>query len=593
MALVLAPCVSLGWAALAWAGAGDLDTSYGQGGAAIADFGTFQNGAVVDQAFGNALIAQPDGKVIVVGTGVDQFGQTNDIVTARFTTSGALDPSWGGTGRAQFDFGQNETGYGAVLQPDGKLIVAGDTAAGSTSDVLVARIGTDGTLDPTFGTGGRAHPDFGDQQFGRAVALQPDGRIVVAGYDAGGDAVVVRLSNGGVPDLSLHGTGLGRYYYDGKTASIDALAVAPDGSIDLAGRVSASATQGDMAFIRVAADGLTLDPLNEDLGVDDSANAIAFGPGGTRLLAGYTNVNGTYDFAVERMTAADDPSVDQSFATGGRTIVDLGGSDIAHAMVVQPDGKIVLAGTTTAGAGSTATSRIGVVRLLANGQLDPSFGTNGVEVVGILGAKLYGNAVALQSNGDIVVGGTIIPAGSARRQLLAIRLHGDATGAASSGGGTTTTGGGSTTTPGGGGASKTIPLLTSLTVKPFAFSAAPSGATLITSTSSRKGALITYELNVAASVNFVVERSLPGRRQLVHGKHRCEAQTHRNAHDTACARVVAVGSFTQAGKAGANSLRFSGRIDGKKLPRASYTLVATAKTLVAGRAASKTFKIKG
>jgi uncharacterized delta-60 repeat protein len=601
MMSVIAVCLTFGTAASALAGAGDLDTSYGQGGAAIADFGTFQNGAVVDQAFGNAIVVQPDGKVIVVGTGVDQFGQTNDIVTARFTTAGALDPSWGGTGRAQFDFGQNETGYGAVLQPDGKLIVAGDTAAGSTSDVLVARIGTDGTLDPTFGTGGRAHPDFGDQQFGRAVALQPDGRIVVVGYDAGGDAVVVRLSNGGVPDLSFHGTGLGRYYYDGKTASIDALAVAPDGSIDLAGRVSASATQGDMAFIRVAADGYTVDPLNEDIGLDDSASAIAFGPGGTRLLAGYTNVNGTYDFAVERMAAGDDPPVDQSFGTAGRAVIDVGGTDYAHGMVVQPDGKIVVAGTTTAGSGSTATSKIGVVRLLPGGQPDPTFGTNGVSIVSIPGAKLTGNAVALQTNGDIVVGGTIIPAGSTRRQQLVVRLHGDATGDASTGGGSTTSGGGSTTTTtgggstGGGGAStsKTIPVLGSLAVAPFAFAAAPGGATVIISPASRKGALISYQLNVAATVSFVIERNLPGRRQRVNGRQRCVAQTHANEHAQACLRVVSVGSFTLAGKAGANSFRFSGRIDGKKLPRASYTLVATAKTLVAGRAVSKTFKIKG
>jgi hypothetical protein len=117
IALLVTACVPVGWSVSASAAPGDLDTSYGQGGAAIADFGTF--GTVVDNASGNAVVVDPDGKAIVVGTGIDQFGRTTDIVTARFTTSGALDTSWGGSGTAQFDFGQSETGYGAVLQPTG------------------------------------------------------------------------------------------------------------------------------------------------------------------------------------------------------------------------------------------------------------------------------------------------------------------------------------------------------------------------------------------------------------------------------------------------------------------------------------------
>ena len=211
-----------------------------------------------------------------------------------------------------------------------------------------------------------------------------------------------------------------------------------------------------------------------------------------------------------------------------------------------------------------------------------------MELVGIAGAKLAGNAVALQSNGDIVVGGTITPAGSTRKQLLVIRLHGDTTGSTSTGGGTTTTTGG-----GGGAVSKTIPSLTSLTLTPFGFVAAPAGPTVIASPSSRKGTLIAYTLNVAATVNFVVERSLPGRRQLVNGKQLCVAQTQENAHAEACTRVATVGNFTQAGTAGANSLRFSGRIDAEKLPRGNYAIIATPKTLVGGHAVSKTFKIKG
>jgi uncharacterized delta-60 repeat protein len=608
MMSVIAACLTFSTAGSALAGAGALDTSYGQAGAAIADFGTFQNGAVVDQAFGNAMVVQPDGKVIVVGTGLDQFGQTNDIVTARFTTSGALDPSWGGTGRAQFDFGQNETGYGAVLQPDGKLIVGGDSAGSTgTSKVLAIRVNTDGTSDSTFGSAGVARPEFGYDAFGRAIALEPNGAIVIVGYALISGtyySIAARLNNPqGTPDTSFFGTGRSGTNYPGFDEESMALLLEPDGTIATTGSQRANGSPSAPSNFSLT----TFTTPNDDgasridLGGDDSGAAIALGSSGTPLIAGTTNVHGTYDLVVAQLLHMDGSgTLDPSFGSGGSAIVDLGGSDSARAMVVQPDGKIVVAGTSTQGSGSTGTSRIGIVRLLADGQLDPSFGTNGVEVVGIPGAKLSGNAVALQANGDIVVGGTIIPAGSTRRQLLVIRLHGDATGPASTGGGSTTTGGGSTTTTpggggntGGGGASKTIPVLTSLAVAPSVFSAAPGGATVISSPSSRKGTLISYQLNVTATVSFVVERSLPGRRQLVNGKHRCEVQTHRNAHDAACTRVVTVGSFTQAGKAGTDSLRFSGRIDGKKLPRATYTLIATPKTLVAGRAVSKTFKIKG
>jgi uncharacterized delta-60 repeat protein len=599
MALVIAVCLSLGTAVSASAAPGDLDTSYGKGGAAIADFGTFSNGAVVDYAIGSGMVVQPDGKAIVVGTGIDQFGRTSDIVTARFTTSGALDTSWGGTGRAQFDFGESETGYGAVLQPDGKLIVGGDSTAGASSTVLAARINTDGTIDSTFGTNGVARPAFGGNVFGRAIALQPNGAIVIAGYTES-DAILVRLNNPqGTPDTTFDNTGLAADENIGSnTSAAAAVALATNGTIYVAGAGSHSGGPDDLYLASATSGG-----FNQGLSFtgpeDDAATALAISPSGTEILAGYTNVNGTYDFALEEFAGFNPVT---SFGSGGSTIIDLGGSDLARAIALQPDGKIVAVGTTTAGTGSTQTSKIAVVRLLPNGQRDPAFGTNGVEVVGIAGAKLAGNAVALQSNGDILVGGTITPAGSTRRQLVVIRLHGDATGSSSSGGGGTTTGGGSTGTGTGGsgggssnggvGDSKTIPVLTSLAVTPSVFDAAAGGPTVISSASSRKGTLITYTLNVAATVQIVVERSLPGRRQRVNGKLRCEVPNHSNAHAAECVRDVSVGSLTQTARAGANSFRFSGRLDGKKLPHATYTLVATPKTAIAGHAVSKTFKIK-
>jgi uncharacterized delta-60 repeat protein len=434
---VLAVCASLCGASVAWAGAGSLDTSYGVGGAAIADFGTIKSGTANDNAIGNALVVQSDGKVIVVGTGIDQFGKTSDIVAARFTTGGTLDPSWAGSGRAQPDFGLSEDAYGAVLQPDGKLLVGGDsTDLSGTGDFMAVRMNTDGTVDTTFGNAGIARPTFveGIEAFGRAIALQPNGMIVMAGYIPNGSSsmgVIARLNNPqGTYDTTFGLSGL--FPEESPSdAQVLALALGADGSIFAAGTAfSAPGDPGDLSLIDLGSNGFA---QTYDLGGNDAGTAIALQPDGKSLIAGYTNVLGTYDFAVERYSGS---LLDTSFGESGRRVVDLGGADQANAMVLQPDGKIVLAGTTKAGSGSTATSRIAVVRLLANGDLDSTFGTGGTAIISIPGARLQGNAVGLQSNGDIVVGGTITPAGSTRKQLLVVRLHGDATGTATTGGGT-------------------------------------------------------------------------------------------------------------------------------------------------------------
>jgi uncharacterized delta-60 repeat protein len=606
LAFLSATCLSLGTAVSASAAPGDLDTSYGQAGAAIADYGLIEGGTVNDTAIGNALVVQPDGKVIVVGTGVDQFGQTNDLIAARFTTTGALDSTWGNAGKGDYDFAQNEDGNAAELQPDGKLLIGGDSIdrVSGASSALVARINIDGMPDPTFGSMGSTHPSFGSSAYGRGLALQSNGQIALAGYSTSGGTTAgffMRLNNPlGTLDTTFGGNGV-IAVAPGPSTSLAAIALASDGSMFAAGSTGA-AGHSDFAVTSLAVNSQSFFKA-DDLGGDDFATAIAVQPNGDSVVAGYTNVHGADDFAVGRYTL--NGSADPSFGTAGHTIVDMGGSDITHALLLQPDGKIVVVGTTSAGTGSTATTRIAVLRLQSNGMPDPAFGVNGVEVVGIGAAKLTGAAVGLQSNGDIVVGGSITPAGSTRRQLVAIRLHGDATGTTSTGGGGST-GGGSTGTGtggtgtggtgggssnGGSGISKTIPLLTSLTISPSAF-ASVAGASVITSASSRKGAVISFKLNVAATVRLVVERSLPGRRQRVSGKLRCALPTHANRHSAPCARIVSVGTLTQAGKAGANSFRFSGDLGGTRLPHGTYTLIATPKTAIAGHTVSKTFTIK-
>ena len=405
-------CLLLAGTAVAQAGAGDPDPSYGTGGVAIADLG--------HNAVGNALVVQPDGKVVLAGTADSTLGMTSDLVTARFTTAGTLDTSYGqGTGVSQPDFQRNETGYGVALQPDGKIIVAGDTdAPGGARDILVARFDADGTLDSLFGQGGEALSSFGRQTFGRALALGPDGSIDVAGYVYDGTHSTPLLAQFANPSGSVDARTIPNGYYNPllSEAAFDAIALTTDGTLEMAGSwQEAVGFSHDVASGAFGTSGTT---FHRDIGGDDIGEAIAATPDNKVLIAGTTNTDGSFDYMVLRTTA--DGTLDPSFGTNGVEIIDLGGSDTATAIALQPDGKILLAGTTSRpGSGS----QIGVVRLPPNGRPDATFGKAGIAIPDLPGTA-QAAAVGLEPDGRIVVGGTIAPTGSSHEDLLALRLLG-------------------------------------------------------------------------------------------------------------------------------------------------------------------------
>jgi uncharacterized delta-60 repeat protein len=227
---LLVACLLLAGTAVAQAAGGDLDTSYGQGGVALADFG--------HNAFGNALLVQGDGKVVVAGTAISLLGTTSDVAAARFGTNGTLDASFGQGGKSLLDFGHDETGYGAALQPDGKILVAGDIAgSGGASDVLVTRINADGTLDSLFGQAGKAQLNVGGADFMRGMALRPDGRIDLAGYEYDGThyhPLLVQLNNTtGTLDTTFSSGGSLNYGTFEQTLA--GIAITPDGTLAATG----------------------------------------------------------------------------------------------------------------------------------------------------------------------------------------------------------------------------------------------------------------------------------------------------------------------------------------------------------------------
>jgi uncharacterized delta-60 repeat protein len=559
LAVVAALAGLLAGAAAAQAAPGDLDTSFGQAGIATI--------VLPHNAFAQALVVQPDGKTVVAGNAISASGQTTDVVTARFTQAGAPDTAYGiaGNGVAQPDFGANETGYAAALQPDGKILVAGDSDEdrGMTRP-LVTRFNANGTLDTSFGGGaGWSSPlagsDFPDI-FGRAIALKPDGTIVVGGYvDYSPNAPIIEA-------ISSTGTDEAERLQDDytKAGTLAGMAVAEDGSVETVGETQASTAPpagvtGNFEISNVTENGFG--SISQDLGGTDVATAVAVQPDGKFVVAGATNVGGTYNFAVSRYNT--NQTLDTSFGNGGTESVDLGGSDTATSLVVQPNGKIVVAGTSMTG----SHDQIGVVRLLSNGQPDTGFGKNGVVLVGTAGADLEGNAVGLEPDGDIVIAGVLHPNGGTVHNMLVVRLQGDA-GVSPSGGGAgggSGPGSGAPSTPG-------LPTLSGLTSSKKQFHEGRSLPKL-NPTGHPSGLVLSVSLSEAAKVTLQFLKPAPGR--LANGH--CSAPNKSNKSARHCTRHIAVGSVSFQANAGLNTVAFSGRLTpSKKLKPGAYTVAVTA-----------------
>ncbi len=149
---------------------GTLDETFGEDGKVITG----------GSGLAYALVVQPDGKPIVAGSsGGDNF--RDDFLLERYNPDGTLDTSFGGDGRVTTNFGGYDNAVGLVLQPDGKIIVAGDSTSENDNDFALARYNRNGSLDRSFGGDGIMATDFRGYSNAGALALQPNGRLVAAG----------------------------------------------------------------------------------------------------------------------------------------------------------------------------------------------------------------------------------------------------------------------------------------------------------------------------------------------------------------------------------------------------------------------------
>src|SRR5437763_5491549 len=280
--------------------------------------------------------------------------------------AGDLDPTFGTAGMVMTDIDRSTDIANAVaIQPDGKLVVVGQTYKNndySNEDFVVTRYNTDGTLDTTFGRGGKVRTDFpGLAAVPSAVVIQSDGKIVVAGgafpqFTFAGNFEVVRYNPNGSLDRSFGNGGIVTTTFPEGSYAFD-VALQPDGKIIAAGTVFVDFIPGE--------------PSNTDF-----------------ALARY-NPDGTPD---------------ATFGNGGQVTTDfVGMEDDAFSVLIQSDGKIVAVGS----ADSPATYYdFAAVRYLSNGTIDTTFGVAG-KVSTDFGDQNFDRArsAALQSDGKIVAVG--------------------------------------------------------------------------------------------------------------------------------------------------------------------------------------------
>lgn len=401
--------------------AGSLDTTFGAGGVRQTQVGTIDDAS-------NGVTVQSDGKVIVVGSAKNSSGGT-DFSVVRYTRDGTLDGTFGPGGKVLVDFaGMSDEAEDVVVQPNGAIVVAGYAGEASTGRKMfgVVRLTATGSLDTSFGTGGRVTTKFpgSSSEQAHALVLQSDGKIVLGGETtqdpsgSGVDFALARYTTTGALDTSFD--------TDGMVTTAMGAGSASDVVYDLAllGDQAVAVGTGFKAARYTTAGQVDWKTILDYTG---PAKGVAVDASNRLVLVGDTVNSGTnVDTTVVRLTGSG--ALDTSFGNLGKANLAVASCDwdSAEGVAVQNDGKLVVAGwCTPLGLGSVTDTVI--TRLNTDGSLDFGFGNNGRTILSLAANNKYdqANAVALQPDDRIpatriVVAGDIT--GTSGSSQLVLRL---------------------------------------------------------------------------------------------------------------------------------------------------------------------------
>jgi uncharacterized delta-60 repeat protein len=391
----------------AQAAAGDLDPTFGSG-------GKVTTAIVADYNWANAVAVQGDGKIVAAG-----FCADSGFCLARYNGDGSLDTSFDSDGKVTTTmFASGSNANGVAVQGDGRIVAVGACFVGLTQFCL-ARYNGDGTLDTSFDVDGKVTTAMNTDTFrsgssANAVAVQGDGKIVVGGVCFDGettdgemaDFCLARYNGDGSLDTSFESDGEVRTRIFGAERAI-AIAVQGDGKIVAAGNCHVGSATANFCLARYNSDGGLDTSFDSDGTVKtaigagpDYANGVALQGDGKIVAAGSCNAS-PIEFCLARYNS--NGSLDTSFDGDGTVTTTISASgSFASAVAVQGDGKIVEAGSCIVG----SQQDFCVARYNSNGGLDASFDGDGTVTTAVGAGDDSAKAVAVQSDGKIVVAGS-------------------------------------------------------------------------------------------------------------------------------------------------------------------------------------------
>lgn len=385
---------------------GDLDTAFGSGGIVTTLLSATDSHA-------RALALQSDGKILAAGRAY--VGTQSCFAVARYAADGSLDTTFGAGGGATIAFGSyNSEALAVVVQADGRIILAGYDYNAGHQRFALTRLTSAGALDTSFGTSGRTVLQIENASFANAMVQDSSGRLILGGYAMplaeGGtwNFALARFTANGVLDTAFGSDGVTLTNLAGGTDErIQALALQSDGRIIAAGYFTDSSTSKDFAVARYTTagaldttfntTGYRLTPISSG---EDWANSVLVQGSGRIVAAGRTYGGSTANFALAGYTSTG--ALDGSFGSSGVVTTDIQGqADQANCLVLQNDGKLL--------AGGTSNAYFAFARYSANGALDTAFGTDGTLLGQVPPVDSGTNAIyamTVQSNGRIVAAGS-------------------------------------------------------------------------------------------------------------------------------------------------------------------------------------------
>lgn len=348
--------------------------------------------------FSNAMAIQNDGKILLTGR------SNNAVTLVRYTTAGTLDETFGTAGVVSTDLGTISDGAQAIaLQNDGKIVVAGKTS----SDIALIRYLTDGSLDTTFGSAGIMIHDLGSAaDESESLFIQSDGKLVVSG-NTNAAIALARFNADGTPDNDFGTAGI--VIADLVAGFETGYSTVPytDDKVLVAGK-----SNQDIVLLRFNSDGTPDDSfgtngvVTTDIDNDssDEGHAVVVQNDGKIVVAGRSDLNIFEDFVLVRYHV--DGSVDETFGDNGVAVTDIASesSDFVTSMVQQPNGQLVVVGLSRFGMLGT-TDDFSMVRYNADGTVDNEFGTAGIVTTSLDSGHDDPMSVAIQPDQKIVVAG--------------------------------------------------------------------------------------------------------------------------------------------------------------------------------------------